>query len=148
MLTISGVIQIGAILKEETTREGLFTVLFTGYAKRGQVSDKVLLKAIGNDARYLMNNLSKRDDGSYISRKITISGFYQTYKKTKRETSDPQTLSPDTLDARFGFLKQPIQIQFSKEVVEDRSIILINYLEFVDKRRESEFVEVFATSQA
>lgn len=146
MLTISGVVQICAIIREDVDREGQTVVFFSAYAKRDNQSDKVYLKASGKNASYLLRNLPRKPDGKYGSRKITFSGRFETYERTKRESTDPISIDPGSLDPRYGFLKQPIQMKFTKEVKEEKYIINISYLEFVDKRQDAEVVEIFSAN--
>ena len=144
MMTMSGVLQIGAIIKEDVTKNGDKMVYFVGYSRRGEEYDKIFCKVFGKQAEYLIRNLPKKEDGTYASRKIEVSGFLETYTQRRAEKCDPYILQPSELDVRFGTLNQAIQIIFTKEMEEDKFLLRVNHLEFVDKKKEVEFVEIFA----
>lgn len=147
MLTMAGVLQIGAIIKEDVTKNGDKVVYFTGYARRGEESDKVFCKVFGKNAEYLLRNLPKKADGSYSSRKIEISGYLETYTQKKSDKCEPYVIQPSDLDASLGSLYQPIQIVVTKEVDEEKFLIRINHLEFVDKKKDANFVEIHASTK-
>lgn len=143
MIHFSGVFQLAAINKEDQTRSGDKIVYFTAFSRRGDQSDKVFCKVFGKTAEYLMRNLTKKDDGKYISRKMELAGTIETYKQAKMETLPGKTITPDMLDPQLGLLKTSITINFTREVEEEKFMFKVSYLEFVDKKRETEVIEIY-----
>ena len=142
MIHFSGVFQLAGISKETETRNGDKKVYFSAFSRRGDQSDKVFCEVYGKTAEYLMRNLTKKSDGKYISRKLYLAGSVETYKATKTETLPGPPLYPDMLEAQYGVLKVPLTLSFVREVQEEKFIFRVSYLEFEDKKKESERLEV------
>lgn len=142
MLHISGVVQLAAIVKEDETKNKDKIVYFTAFTRRGDKDDKVFCKVYGNTAEYLIRNLIKKDNGDYKSRKLYIAGNIETYKQN-RPVTIPKTVPKDALPPQLGVLKEDITIQFTKEMEEDRMMIKVSYLDFEDKKKNSETIEIY-----
>lgn len=143
MIHFSGTFQLAAIVKEDTTKKGDKIVYFTAYSRRGDQSDKVFCKCFGNTAEYLMRNLTKKADGKYASRKLYIAGTLETYKQNKQETLPAKVITPDMLDKQLGVLKESIQISFTRDVEEEKFMLKVSYLDFEDKKKETEIIEIY-----
>lgn len=143
MLHFSGMLQLAAIVKEDTTKNGDKLVYFTGYSRRGEDSDKVFCKVYGNTAEYLMRNLVKKDDGKYVSRKIYVAGYLETYVQTRTESLPPKLLEPSDLDPQYGMLTQSIKIVFKRETKEEKFLLKVSHLDFEDKKRDLETIEIY-----
>lgn len=142
MLHISGVVQLAAVVKEDETKNKDKIVFFTAFTRRGDKDDKVFCKVYGNTAEYLIRNLVRKDDGSYKSRKLYIAGNIETYKQTK-PVNIPKVVPKSALPPQLGVLKEDITIHFTKEMEEDKMMIKVSFLEFEDKKKESETIEIY-----
>lgn len=144
MIHFNGSFQLGAVVKEDFATEGDKVVYFVAFSKRGKNnSDEVFCKVTGKTADVFIKNLIKRDDGSYKSRRMYLEGVLETYKKQKREVLPPKTIKPDDLDENLGKLFLPIAIVFERNVEEQKVVLKVNHLEFVDKKNEDEKLEIF-----
>lgn len=143
MIHFSGTFQLAAIVKEDTTKKGDKMVYFTAFSRRGDQSDKVFCKCFGSTADYLMRNLTKKADGKYASRKLYLAGTLETYKQPKQETLPAKVITPEMLDKQLGVLKESIQISFTREVEEEKFMLKISYLDFEDKKKDSEIIEIY-----
>lgn len=148
MIHFSGVFQLAGISKETETKNGDKKVYFSAFSRRGEQSDKVFCEVYGRTAEYLMRNLTQRSDGKYISRKLYLAGSVETYKSTKTENLPGPPLHPEMLDAQYGVLKVPLTISFVREVQEEKFIFKVSYLEFEDKKKEAERLEVHIASNS
>lgn len=142
MLHVSGVVQLAAIVKEDETKNKDKIVYFTAFTRRGDKDDKVFCKVYGNTAEYLIRNLIKKDDGSYKSRKLYIAGNIEIYKQN-RPVTIPKVVPRTALPAQLGVLKEDITIQFTKEMEEDKMMIKVSFLEFEDKKKDTETIEIY-----
>lgn len=146
MIHFSGTFQLAAINKEDTTKSGDKIVYFTCFSRRGEQSDRVFCKVFGKSAEYLMRNLVKKEDGSYKSRKLYLAGSIETYETTKQESLPPKEILPQDLPAQYGVLKEPIAIIFTREAKEITYCFKVSHLDFEDKKKETESIEIFRST--
>lgn len=146
MIHFSGTFQLAAINKEDTTKSGDKVVYFTCFSRRGDQSDRVFCKVYGKSAEYLMRNLVKKEDGSYKSRKLYLAGSIESYETTKTESLPPKELRPQDLPPQFGVLKEPIAIILTREAKETTYCFKVSFLDFEDKKKETESIEIFRST--
>ena len=136
MIKFNGIFQLVKVVKEDKTKKGNTKVLFTAASNRGEETDFKLFAMYSNNADYFIRNLTKDNDGKYMSRKMYIEGYIRTFNEQQDVTCTAE-ITTDMLPAEIGYLKQNVTVNASTNIKIQRDILEVQSFEFVDKSKDS-----------
>ena len=138
MIFFNGIFQLVKVHKESKTQKGDTIVYFTGASQRAEdKTDFKFFKMIGQKADFFLRNLQKNNDGKYISRKMFISGYIETYNENQ-EVECTASLKKDKIPEQAGYLKVDLKIKAKTQVQIQRDTLMVQNFEFVDKKKDQE----------
>lgn len=136
MIKFNGIWQLVRVTKEDKTKKGDTFVQFVAASNRGDESDFKLLSMYGNSADYFLRNLTKDNEGKYLSRKMYIEGHIRTYNDTQDITCTAE-IKKEMIPAQIGLLKEDISVNAVTQIKVPRDVFEVSSFEFVDKPRDS-----------
>lgn len=146
MIKFYGIFQLVKIIKEDKTKKNDTMVYFSACSRRSDKdTDFKLFKMFGDQADFMLRNLTKGNDGNYQSRKMFIEGYVETYTANK-DVSCIAELTPDLIPQQIGLLKQSITVKAKTNIKVDQDTYVVRHMEFVDKPKDTG-VEIILNSE-
>lgn len=137
MLKTHGIFNLGKVIQESKTKNGDTYIMFSAATQRGEQTDWILCKVFGRMADYFIKNLTKNNEGKYRSRKMMIEGVVEIFDQDK-EIELSANVKPDAIPQHVGYLTKEIKVKVKTFEKMKECQLLVNYLEFVDKKKEDE----------
>ena len=136
MIRFYGIWQLVKVIKEDKTKKGDTFVQFVAATQRGDETDFKLFDVFGHNADYMLRNLTKDNDGKYLSRKMFIEGYVKTYNDTQdiKCTAD---INKNMIPLEIGMLKQDITVNATTQIKIPKDIYIVSTFDFVDKPRDN-----------
>ena len=148
MIQFYGIFQLVDVVKEDKIKNDGTKVIYFKAGSNSPGKDKgdiKFCKIYGKQAEYFINNLRKKDNGKYASRRLYLTGYIETYKKEEKIAFN-QVVPPNAIPAKLGKLYESIVVNISKIMEREYECYRVTNLEFADSNNLKEELSIIGAS--
>lgn len=145
MIKYYGLFNLVKVIKQDKTKNGNTVVFFMAASRRTETaSDFKLFKIYGNEADFLIRNLTKDNEGNYQSRKMLLEGYVETYQDNE-DVDCIAEVEANAIPPEIGVLKMNLTIKAKTTIKVNKDIYVVKHLDFADKARDRS-IEIIVNS--